>query len=83
MPKKLFGILVQTVDLIWTILKLTPKSMLLSLTILYKIGASTEIRQNWIWRDGGSKKLKKKSDIVNGSSLTQSPENLHIYEQKQ
>ena len=38
MQKKIFEILVQTaltVGLIWTILKLTPKSALLSLTILY------------------------------------------------
>ena len=38
MQKKIFGILVQTaltVCLFWTILKLTPKSALLSFTILY------------------------------------------------
>ena len=41
MQKKFFEILVQTaltVGLIWTILELTPKSALLSLTILYFLG---------------------------------------------
>ena len=41
MQKKIFEILVQTaltVGLFWTILKLTPKSALLSFTILYLIG---------------------------------------------
>ena len=40
MQKKFFEILVQTaltVGLFWTILKLTPKSALLSFTILYSV----------------------------------------------
>ena len=45
MPKKIFEILVLTaltVGLIWTILELTPKSALLSLTILYQLALNGE-----------------------------------------